>query len=170
MVCCILLATCCSKKEITQEQIAPELASSVPLNGAVEIANGMQKIELIFNQSIKIANASAIKLNDKSVEKVDVSVNTVIITVMLQPATQYELLILKEAISNTNNATLKADIRILFSTKKIVAHASELITPNSSPEVQKLFQFLKETYGQKVISGTMANVSWNMLRQASIRH
>lgn len=162
MVCCILLATCCSKKEITQEQIAPELASSVPLNGAVEIANGMQKIELIFNQSIKIANASAIKLNDKSVEKVDVSVNTVIITVMLQPATQYELLILKEAISNTNNATLKADIRILFSTKKIVAHASELITPNSSPEVQKLFQFLKETYGQKVISGTMANVSWNI--------
>lgn len=162
MVCCILLATCCSKKEITQEQIAPELASSVPFNGAVEIANGIQKIELIFNQSIKIANASAIKLNDKSVEKVDVSVNTVIITVMLQPATQYELLILKEAISNTNNATLKADIRILFSTKKIVAHASELITPNSSPEVQKLFQFLKETYGQKVISGTMANVSWNI--------
>jgi len=34
---------------------------------------------------------------------------------------------------------------------------SELVTPDSSPEAVKLYKFLKENFGKKVISGAMAN-------------
>ena len=40
--------------------------------------------------------------------------------------------------------------------------SSKLITPNPSKEVQNLMNFLTSIYGKKTLSGTMANVSWNI--------
>jgi len=37
-----------------------------------------------------------------------------------------------------------------------------LITTNASPEAVKVYHFLHENFGKKIISGTMANVSWNI--------
>ncbi|MDR0681711.1 MAG: glycoside hydrolase family 26 protein, partial [Dysgonamonadaceae bacterium] len=38
---------------------------------------------------------------------------------------------------------------------------SSLVVKNPSPEALKLSDFLKENYGKKIISGTVANVNWN---------
>ncbi|MDR1527815.1 MAG: glycoside hydrolase family 26 protein, partial [Dysgonamonadaceae bacterium] len=53
--------------------------------------------------------------------------------------------------------------RLDFSTSEF---PPEEITPtlaikNPSPEALRLYEFLKENYGRKIISGTVANVSWN---------
>jgi mannan endo-1,4-beta-mannosidase len=37
-----------------------------------------------------------------------------------------------------------------------------LVAKNPSPQTVNLYNFLKENYGKKIISGAMANVSWNM--------
>ncbi|HIW65489.1 MAG TPA: glycoside hydrolase family 26 protein [Candidatus Alistipes intestinipullorum] len=37
-----------------------------------------------------------------------------------------------------------------------------LCTENPSPEAVKVYDFLRENFGKKVISGAMSNVSWNM--------
>jgi mannan endo-1,4-beta-mannosidase len=38
---------------------------------------------------------------------------------------------------------------------------ASLVTENPSPEAVNLYNFLKENFGKKIISGTMANVNWN---------
>ncbi|KAA6301123.1 MAG: 4-beta-mannosidase [Candidatus Ordinivivax streblomastigis] len=38
---------------------------------------------------------------------------------------------------------------------------SPLVVNHASPEAIKLYNFLEENYGKKIISGTMANVNWN---------
>jgi len=38
---------------------------------------------------------------------------------------------------------------------------SALVTVNPSPEAVNVYNFLKENFGKNIISGTMANVSWN---------
>ncbi|MDR1583619.1 MAG: glycoside hydrolase family 26 protein [Prevotellaceae bacterium] len=38
---------------------------------------------------------------------------------------------------------------------------SRLVVSNPSPETQKVYMFLCENYGKKIISGAMANVNWN---------
>lgn len=37
----------------------------------------------------------------------------------------------------------------------------ELTTTNPSPEAAKVYDYLRSVYGEKVLSGTMANVNWN---------
>jgi mannan endo-1,4-beta-mannosidase len=37
-----------------------------------------------------------------------------------------------------------------------------LVTTNPSPEAVNLYNFLKENFGKKIISGTVANVNWNI--------
>lgn len=38
----------------------------------------------------------------------------------------------------------------------------KLVTPNPSREAQNVMNYLKSIYGKKTLSGTMANVSWNI--------
>lgn len=37
----------------------------------------------------------------------------------------------------------------------------QLVTPNPSAEAKNVYQYLRDTYQSKIISGMMANVSWN---------
>ncbi|KAA6329240.1 Mannan Endo-1 4-beta-mannosidase [termite gut metagenome] len=39
---------------------------------------------------------------------------------------------------------------------------TDLVTSNASPEAQKVYTFLHENFGKKIISGTVANVNWNI--------
>ena len=40
--------------------------------------------------------------------------------------------------------------------------AFKLVNPNATPETQKVFGLLKDYYGTHILSGTMANVDWNI--------
>lgn len=162
LVSCILLATCCSKKASVQEELAPELISSVPLNNAADLASGLNEIKLIFNQKIKIGNFTGILLNNQPVIKADISVNTVIIRVNLTANTKYELTVPAKIITSLGGVPLKADIKLNFFTKPDEVSPSELVTPNPSKEARNLMNYLKSIYGKKTLSGTMANVSWNI--------
>jgi len=41
------------------------------------------------------------------------------------------------------------------------AQTYQLVNPNATAETKKLFNVLSELYGQKIISGVVANVDWN---------
>ncbi|MDO5524186.1 MAG: glycosyl hydrolase, partial [Bacteroidia bacterium] len=162
ILCCIICVTCCGKKELVTKQANLKLVSSVPAKGSINVLSGTQKINLVFNQPVKVTKASAIKLNEKPVDEVDVSVNTIVITTILQPGSTYNLFVPKEVITNATNTALEFDINFSFTTKETTVSASELITLSPSSQAQKLFKFLKDIYGKKTLSGTMANVSWNI--------
>jgi mannan endo-1,4-beta-mannosidase len=161
LFCCILLATCCSKKGPVSEELTPELISSVPLNNTADLTSGLNEIKLIFNQKIKVEDSSGILLNDQPVIRADVSVNTVIIKVNLTANTKYELVVPAKIITSLGGVPLKADIRLMFFTKSDNVNTSKLVTPNPSKEAQNLMNYLKSIYANKTLSGTMANVNWN---------
>jgi len=161
LFCCILLATCCSKKGPVSEELTPELISSVPLNNTADLTSGLNEIKLIFNQKIKVEDSSGILLNDQPVIRADVSVNTLIIKVNLTANTKYELVVPAKIITSLGGVPLKADIRLMFFTKSDNVNTSKLVTPNPSKEAQNLMNYLKSIYANKTLSGTMANVNWN---------
>lgn len=161
LFCCILLATCCSKKGPVSEEISPELISSIPVNGAIDLTSGINEIKLIFNQPVKVLNISEILLNGQPVNKAEVSVNTLIIRANLMENTKYELSVAGRTITNLKGIPLKEDIKLSFSTKKDQVDFVKLVTPNPSKEVQNLMNYLRSIYKKKTLSGTMANVSWN---------
>ncbi len=161
LFCCILLATCCSKKELNPATVNPELVSSVPSNGAIDLLSGINEIKLIFNQQIKVSDISGILLNGQPVVKTDVSVNTVIISVYLTANTKYELSVPAKTVTNLEGIPLKSDIKLLFSTKADEDNSAKLVTNNPSKEAKNLMSFLENAYGQKTISGAMAKVNWN---------
>ena len=161
LFCCILLATCCSKKGSVSEELGPELIASVPLHNATDLTSGLNEVKLIFNQKIKVGDPSGILLNNQPVIKADVSVNTVIIHVNLAANTKYELIVPAKIIISLEGVPLKADIKLNFVTKSDEISTSELVTPNPSKEAQNLMNYLKSIYGKKTLSATMANVDWN---------
>ena len=156
------ILACSSKSEIPPEILSPYFVSSIPEDGAKDIPSGAKEIKLIFNQQVNVKNISEIKLNGKSIEKASVSINTVTVSVYLESKTNYALFIPKGSIVNSQGASIKDDLRISFTTKDDIAYTGGLITPNPSKESTNVFQFLKEVYGKKTISGTMANVNWNI--------
>jgi mannan endo-1,4-beta-mannosidase len=66
------------------------------------------------------------------------------------------------AVVNTSGIPSEQDITFSFTTQAPVEITSELVVSNPSPEAQNVYNFLKENYGSKIISGTIANVSWNI--------
>lgn len=158
----VLLLACGGNNEPAQETVAPKLTSSTPVNNAVDIESGISEIKLIFDRQIKINDITGIKLNGESVNGVSVSVNTLIINTVLKSGTSYQLVVPKNAVASAENVILKEDITISFSTKASAVYTTELITPNSSVQAQKVFRFLKDNYEKKIVSGTMANVAWNV--------
>jgi len=100
LFCSILLATCCSKKASVSEEISPELISSIPVNGAIDLTSGINEIKLIFNQPVKVLNISEILLNGQPVNKAEVSINTLIIRANLMENTKYELSVAGRTITN----------------------------------------------------------------------
>lgn len=162
LFCSILLATCCSKKGSVSEEISPELISSIPVNGAIDLTSGINEIKLIFNQPVKVLNISGILLNGQPVNEAKVSVNTLIIRVNLMGNTKYELSIAGGTITNLKGIPLKEDIKLSFSTKNDQVDFVKLATPNPSKEVQNLMNYLRSIYGRKTLSGTIANVAWNI--------
>ena len=159
---CIFLLTCSSKSEPGQESNPPKLVSSIPAEGAIDFPSGANEIKLIFNQQVKIVRAEAVVLNGMSVSEMAASLNTVSLAVDLEPDTKYVLFIPKGSVVNDDGVALEDDLKISFHTKGEIAYTGGLITPNPSKEAQHLFQFLKDTWGKKTISGAMADVSWNV--------
>lgn len=82
----------------------------------------------------------------------------------LANSTAYTLFIPANAISDLAGNFAK-EISISFTTVKAEdpdQHHFDLVTSNPSAQAVKLYNFLKENYGKKAISSTIANVNWNI--------
>jgi mannan endo-1,4-beta-mannosidase len=79
----------------------------------------------------------------------------------LQKSTAYTLVVPKGVVTGPTNVEAP-EVRLTFSTVDTQnVEQAALCTPNPSPEAVDVYNFLKETYGNKIISGAMAKVAWN---------
>lgn len=167
--CCHLLAllfvfvTCSDGgDEKIPELEKPKLVSSVPADGSENVSTGEQTILLTFDQNIVLASPHEIRLNGGEVTKAAAAFKELTVTAALEKATAYTLVIPAGKVKGPTGVSAD-EITVRFTTRGSANSTinKTLVSPDPSPEAQRVYDFLVESYGEKIISGVMANVAWN---------
>lgn len=145
--------------------VVPELLSANPVNGATAVALKTSQVELTFDVEITLVSVSRITVNGTAVSAASVSGKVLSIALpKLNGETLYTIQVQAMAIKATAGAVNPEAISVSFTTgpKPAVIITSTLAVTNPSSQVLKVYNFLKENYGSKIVSGAMANVAWNI--------
>lgn len=162
-VATLFAAVACSTEvehEITQVA-SPVLVSSTPASEASGVELGEVTISLTYDKNVFFASKNKDLLsisNDGSIVSADVigsSPTLVVVANCPSRNTTYTLSIPEGLVTGPNEMPAPA-VELSFTTKGIDAAVNTL-----TAEAQKVYDFLVETYEQKTISGTMAQVNWN---------
>lgn len=137
----------------------PRLVSSDPADGQTDVTEGISEITLRFDRNVTLASSPQITLNGQQVSNLRPGLGGELkMTVPpLQPATNYTLLLPSLTVKGPTGLFNPSEIRITFKTRSPAPPREGL-----SPEAEKLMQYLKQQQGKAILSGTMANVAWNI--------
>ncbi len=163
-----LLFYYCSSDSNNDEVLldAPALLSSTPANGSTDIANGDLSIVLTMDQNVTCPSSgySLITLDGATITNITANLTKITIQASgLEEGTSYSLIIPSGVILGPTKVGNK-EINISFSTREPVTIdiTTSLVTENPLTQTQNVYDFLVKNYGSKVLSATMANVSWNI--------
>lgn len=149
-----------SKDEEKIIEQALTLVSSYPSNGSQSVDYDETTIELTFDDNIRLVHSDNVTLNENKPERVTVSLSVLRMNVSLQPGTNYKLVVPKGTVAGRELQGTNEHIQLSFQTKQ--REELSLVVSNPSAEAKRVYQFLTDNYQQKVLTGTMANVSWNI--------
>ncbi len=155
----------CNDKDSTADENhlePPVFVSSDPATGTVLTTTGEVDIVLIYDQNITLDTPHGITLNGEEVLHTYAAYKELKVTVELVKGTAYTLIVPSGVIKGP--AGLYADQVILsFETREAVTQEikTSLVVSDPLPQAQNVYDFLRENYRTKLISGTMSNVTWN---------
>ncbi|NDV77399.1 glycosyl hydrolase [Dysgonomonas sp. 511] len=141
-----------------------QLVSSTPENGAEGVPIGDVTIVLTYDQNVfcPTAGHSRITLGDATITSVAAKLSNVTIKATgLQKGEIYNLVVPEGVVQGPTYVSAQP-VSISFTAKDDPKITATLCTPNPTAQALKLYQYLVSTYKEKVISGTMANVNWNV--------
>lgn len=158
----LFLFLSCGKEE-NGGQFEPEkplLLSSDPSEGADDVPWGERTIVLTYDQNVVLVTPKAITLNGEPVESANAYLKKVTIKISLEKETQYRLHLPQGTVKSPTGG-LSDDFTLSFTTKPAPSIKENLVTPNASEQAKKVYAFLLENYGKRIVSGSMSNVAWN---------
>ena len=156
----IILLFACNPVD-NSDKYPPALMVSTPVDGAVSVGINTS-ISLQFTEQIVLSPTGKIQLND-AIVTATASARTLVITPSaLKHNTAYTLVIPNNAVSDIAG-NFASEIKISFVTTDSFDISTSLVTPGASLQAVKLYNFLRQNYGTKVLSGTMANYSTNLI-------
>lgn len=144
---------------------APVLVSSMPIDGATDVTVSTNVLTLTFDSPIRLSKS--LYLNEKEITILNLSVTGSVLTISslpedLERGKTYTLVVPQGALTSADGVSCE-EYSITFTTeaKKESVISKTLVTENPLPATQKLFDFIVDNYGTKMISSSMANVAWN---------
>lgn len=166
LILCVLSACKHPEPEPVQPNPANVLTFSIT-DGDVVYADALSEIILTYFHIITIEHPEQITLND-TVVTAEVSREDprrlVIKLPELRYDTDYTLHLAQGAISADYNGEIRlsAEVSLHFKTRpKKGDITGDMCNPDATEEAQRVFRYLKEQYGKKIISSSIANVNWN---------
>ena len=172
ILCLILISllsagSCSEDGNRTTEGNPPQLISSDPANGQTDVAQGITEIILWFDMNITLGTSRQITLNGQQVSKLQPALNgELVITVPpLQFDTEYILIVPPQTVKGPTGLFNSSDFSISFKTRAPAPTREGLST-----QATNLLKFLKQQEGKSTLSGTMANVSWNINEAEWVHH
>ena len=153
----LMLVSCKTKPDEPDVISPPQLVSVIPANGATDVSENLTNIVLTFNENVTLKTGYSITLNGSVLSNVQPGINKelTIPVSALAISTNYTLIIPANTVKGPTGVYIPTEIKITFKTYSPPVRSF-------SPQAQKVMDFLKTTYGSKTISGTMANVNWNI--------
>lgn len=146
-------------------RVTPEVETQSIASGAVDVSLTVGGIEIKYVRPVTLVDASLITLTPST--SVEVKVQNLSLTVSfgeLEYETQYTLRIGAGAVADKSTGGLNEETAICFTTvaeRHVPDPTTTLCTPDALPVAQAVYDYLWASYGEKVISGAMARVSWN---------
>ena len=145
-----------------KNKVPPLPKSTNPADGAQEVAVSTE-VSVMFDEVVELTENHNITVNGEKVEaSAPPQERKVVIDIKLEKDTHYEVHIPAGAVINTRGVPSGEEVTFTFSTEVPVELKSSLVVENPSPEAVNVFRFLRENFGSQMISGTVANVSWNL--------
>ena len=175
IVCCGFAATLtsCGGSDDPEPEPTPTPSVTVSLSsqsiaeGAEVDAKSVSELQLTYSVAIKVSSTANITLNGTKVTATRMTNNVagVQIPLSLEEGTDYTLIVPAGSIVASKDASASApEFKLNFKTKAKAQPVNPDIKAtlvNGNDAAQKLYDFMREQYGQKVISSVMANVNWN---------
>ena len=164
----LLSAGSCTENGVKEPEGSPPiLMLSSPANGETDVLEGTTEISLWFDVNITFGTSRQITLNGQSVTNLRPALNGELkITVPpLQINTEYILLVPSQTVKGPTGVFNKSEYSINFKTRAPAPPREGL-----SPQAEKLLLFMKQQEGNATLSGTMANVSWNINEAEWVHH
>jgi mannan endo-1,4-beta-mannosidase len=144
-----------------EEEKTPVLVSTSLPSGNL-VSPSTDHMELVFDGRVAVIDPQKITLNNTPAAGATATGNTLTVsTGRLAAQTDYTLSILPHAIKAIPGVMNRETIRVTFRTSEAPSGPG-LVVANPSPEAQKVYAFLQAQQGAKIISGTVANVNWNI--------
>ena len=144
---------------------APQLVSSIPANGTTDIPDGDLNVVLTYDQNVTTPSGSGVTVSGATVESVSAKLKNVTVRLSgLERGENYKLIVSKGVVLGPTNVEAP-QVTISFSTinvPDVKPVAPELCTSNPLPQAKKVYEYLVSVYGTKTLSGSMANVNWNI--------
>ena len=165
-----LFYACGSDNGFSQEEPqldAPQLVSSIPANGAVDVSDADLNVVLTYDQNVIAPSSghSQVVVAGATVDKVSANLKNVTICLSgLEKGTNYNLVI-PEGVVLGPTGVRAPQLTISFSTVKkpgVKPVDTELCTSTPLLQAKKVYDYLISVYGSKTLSASMANVSWNV--------
>ncbi len=159
----MLLALGCQKNRDDRKEIpiaTLQLITAYPSQLSDNVEFGSVVITLTFEDNIKIIYPLQVTLNGKEITNVSANLKDLKLVVELEPNTAYNLRIGKGQLEGRLSGSISDEINLSFKTKDLLI--STPVVEHPSNELQNLYNFMLACFGKKLITGTMANVSWNI--------
>jgi len=138
----------------------PTFVLAQPADGSKDVMNSTE-VSITYDQQIKLSEVNTIKINGQPVQAT-VQGAKILLKKDLDKGTEYVVKVPAGIVFGVNGDRSADEVVFKFSTKKETRVLSVLpVMANASREAVNVYEFLKEVYGSKCISSSMANVSWN---------
>jgi len=163
----ILFPACAEKSNLPPLAEPPRLLSSMPADKQTEVTEGVMEILLLFDQNVTLAPSPRITLNGVLVTDLRPGTGGELKLVVppLEPAVTYTLFVPGHTVKGPTGVFLPTEIRLLFTTRTPAPPREGL-----SSQAEKLLQYLLEQEGKATLSGSMANVAWNIREAEWVHH
>ena len=161
----MIIFTACNDDDVKIVMPEPaKLISSNPADGATNISHGDLSVVLTYDQYVFCPNSAveAIQINGAKVEAASSATTQLTIKLSgLEKGKEYTLVVPDGAVWGPAKVDIPS-VSIKFSTVDESELGTALVAPNASVEAQNIFNYMHEVYGNKTISGSMAQVAWNI--------
>lgn len=146
---------------------APAVKSQSLASGADNVPLTLGAVKITYDRGVGLADVSAVTLTPATEVEVDVHNTTLTVSFgELEYETEYTLRIGAGAVVDKSTGGRSEEFSIRFTTvDKPYSPPTDptlaLVTPDALPVAQKVYDYLWESYGERIISGAMARVAWN---------